>query len=366
MVRQPVSLLPKSMVLVALLQTALCIGACGTTSSNNSSDQSRLSPRGASGQASQKMNEPPSVETGSVEPVKKSTYTIDPLVMGKAKPLFEAIVKNDEKKAKLAYGRAVRALPEIVQIAVDLRLKNYDHAGGILTKTPLSEDEKTFWGEVISKKPKSLETAICKALMIHPNFPSGGQKAPDEEAEWLKYYTEVVANVTPEAVPKERSDLTKSLDRVICTDRECGPIPENLQEELLTDKFFDDLHNMRRRDTRFYKANYKSPLKLWQYRPLVSDIALFKFYKALKNTTIEKQNHFLRRFRGIARDMRSETILSRSIGAIILGDEKDRALAKRFGNFLTTNSLITALTRIEGEIATCEVPESAPPPQPSN
>ncbi len=323
-------------------------------------------------QSNQKVNEPPTVETPlPVESNKKSSYVIDPVAAEKSKPLLEAIVKNDEKKAKLSYGRAVRVLPEIVQLAVDLRLKNYDHGNTVLPKTPLTDSQKTFWNGIIQKKPRNLEKAVCEALTADPSFPVAGEKVPDEESEWLKYFDEVATKiVNPDNVPRERSDLTMSVDRVICTERECGPINDNLRDEILTDKFFDNLHNMRRRDTRFYKANYKSPLKIWQYRPYISDMALFKFYKALKNTPCEKQSHFIRRFKGIARDMRGETILSRSIAAIILGDEKDQAFARRLGSFLVSNSLISAVTRIEGELATCQVPLSpVPAPQsatPSN
>jgi hypothetical protein len=316
-------------------------------------------------QPNQKVNEPPTVETvPPAESAKKSSYVIDPVAAEKSKPLLEDIVRNDEKKAKQAYGRAVRVLPEIVQLAVDLRLKNYDHASTALPKTPLMDDQKSFWGGIIQKRPKNLEKAVCEALVANPAFPMAGAKVPDEEAEWLKYFDEVATKiVNPEGTPKEKSELTMSVERVICTDRECGPINDNLRDEILTDKFFDNLHNMRRRDTRFYKANYKSPLKIWQYRPYISDMALFKFYKALKNTPYEKQSHFIRRFKGIARDMRAETILSRSIAAIILGDEKDMALARRLGSFLVSNSLISAVTRIEGELATCMVPAAPAPKQ---
>jgi len=317
------------------------------------------------GPTNQKVNEPPTIENTQGEPPKKSTYVIDSVAAEKSKALFEAIVKNDEKKAKLAYGRAVRVLPDIVQLAVDLRLKNYDHGATVLEKTPLTNDQKAFWNGIILKKPRNLEKAVCEALGANSAFPVAGEKVPDEEAEWLKHFDDVATQiVNPNNTPKERSELTMSIDRVICTDRECGPINDNLRDEILTDKFFDNLHNMRRRDTRFYKANYKSPLKIWQYVPYVSDMALFKFYKAVKNTSYEKQNHFIRRFKGIARDMRSETILSRSIAAIILGDEQDLALSKRLGNFLTTNSLISAVTRIEGELASCQAPgaSSSQPP----
>jgi len=308
-------------------------------------------------QPDQKFNEPPATESRQIEPAKKSTYVLDSGVARKAKPLFEAVVQDDEKKAKLAYGRAVRVLPEIVQLAVDLRLKNYDHASMVLPKTPLTEDQKTFWSEIILKKPKKLERAVCEALVKNQDFPAPGEKSSEEEGECIKYFEDVAKEVVNHSdAPRERSELTMSIDRVICTDRECGPILENLRDEILNDKFFDKLHNMRRRDTRFYKGNFMSPQKLWEYRPYVSDIALFKFYKALKNTPYEKQNHFIRRFKGIARDMRSETILSRSIAGIILGDEKDLALAKRLGNFLNLNPLISAVTRIEGVLATCQVP----------
>jgi hypothetical protein len=273
----------------------------------------------------------------------------------KSKPLFEAIIRNDDKKAKMAYGRAVHVLPEAVQFAVDLRFKNYEHASQILPKLNMTDSQKTFWEGILKQKPPHLAKTLCENLKTS-SFPEMGLKASEEEMAWLRYYDEVSGHlINSENGSKELSPINKDLSRVSCNERECLPLNDDLRDELLRDSFFDEIHNKRRRDTRFYAANIKSPLKLGQYSPYVLDMSLLKFYKALKATTIEKQMHFLRRFKGIARDMRNDTILSRSIADIILGDDQDLATAKRLGVFLTSQPLIASLTRIEGELPSCGV-----------
>jgi hypothetical protein len=300
-------------------------------------------------------NEPP-IEPSATEVTKTLSYSIEPAVKAKAKVLFEAVIRNDDKKAKFSYGRTVRTLPEIVQLAMDLRFKNYDHASSILAKTPLSDEQKDFWGKILAKKPEKLNLAICQELTTSENFPSLGSKAPDEEVVWLKFFDDVAKDlISSEGASHEVSELNKKFATVNCNDKDCMPIADDLRDDLLSDKFFDDIHNMRRRDSHFFAANFKSPLKLGQYHPLVSDMGLLKFYKALKATPSIKQMHFLRRFKSIARDMRPDTILSRSIGDIILGDDQDLITAKRFGTFLTSNSLISAVTRIENQIPSCQI-----------
>lgn len=331
-----------------LLSLLILSTSCATTPTSAQSQGASATPR---------PNEPPSTETPNTyaSPVTPNMI-IDIGLREKARPLFEAVIKNDDKKAKLAYGRAVRALPELVQLALDLRFKNYEHALTILPKTPLSEDQKDFWGKIIAQKPKKLSQALCQELIARVNFPAPGSKAPEEEVVWLKYFDDVAREViNPEASNKEPSELNKELLKITCTEKDCGPIPDGIRDELLTDKFFDQIHNMRRRDTLFYANNFRSPLKLGQYRPWVADMGLLKFYKALKGTLYTKQMHFLRRFKGIARDMRADTILSRSIADIIMGDDQDLVMAKRLGTFLTSNSLISAITRIENEIPSCQI-----------
>jgi hypothetical protein len=288
---------------------------------------------------------------------KKSTLVLDPAATAKSKPLFEAVIKNDDKKAKLAYGRAVRALPEIVQLAIDLRFKNYDHAATILAKTPLSQEQKDFWQKIIDKKPKKLGVAVCSALVENPNFPPSSDKISAEEESWFSNFESVVQSVLAEDnVPKVKSSISETLDKIPnCNGALCTPLTEDIEGQVLTDEFFDNLHNMKRRDTHFWQGNYKSLQKVGEYSPYVTDNELYKFYRTLKASPTPKQDHFLRRFKGIARDMRAETILSRSIADIVLEDQDDKVLAYRLGTFLRNNALISAITRIEGEVPACQL-----------
>src|SRR5262249_14196536 len=68
------------------------------------------------------------------------------------RPLFE----NDEKKAKVAYGRNHRYLPEDIQFAMDLHFSNFDHALEILPRTIKSQIERDFWEKVVKSRSHDL------------------------------------------------------------------------------------------------------------------------------------------------------------------------------------------------------------------
>src|SRR5689334_21784935 len=89
---------------------------------------------------------------------------LDEKAKSKVNDAFTAVLNNDDKKAKLAYGRGYKFMPELVQFAFDLRFKNFDHALELLPKLDYTSEEKEMWKRILSSKPKSIHKAICDEL----------------------------------------------------------------------------------------------------------------------------------------------------------------------------------------------------------
>src|SRR5262249_1709155 len=122
-----------------------------------------------------------------------------------------------------------------------------------------------------------------------------------------------------------------------------GPLSSELQASLFIEKFFDKVRNGQRRDTSFFKANYKNVIKMARYKRYVGLSRLLKLYRGLTATEFKAQNHFLRRIYGIARDIRVEQTISRSVGDQILNDKDDLAFVRRI-NWLVYGDPLVSLT----------------------
>jgi hypothetical protein len=284
---------------------------------------------------------------------------LDPNVIDKANSVFEPVLLNDDKKAKMAYGRNHRFLPELLQLAFDLRFKNYEHALEVLPKTPLSEQRKNFWQGVISKKPLKLGKEVCAALAASESYPVASQSdTSSDEVAWIREVDQLLDKVSAgQKAPAPKSDeLDKILGDLKCQEGDCAPIPQDLRPKILTDEFFDKLHNWKRRDTRFMESLYKNLVQWKLYKPYVNTKNIFRLWKSLKASDDDtRQAHFLHRFVSIGRDMRSESGLDRLIGDKILDDQNDLKFARRINRFNDDNALLTVVTTIDHELAGCNL-----------
>jgi hypothetical protein len=280
----------------------------------------------------------------------------------KVRTTFAAILTNDDKKAKLAYGRNYRFMPDFIQFAVDLRFKNYDHALQILEKLQITPEEKEFWSKILKAKPARLVPPICEALKSSESLSFSESK---EQVKWNQEIEELVQTLIPEkakSAPPAELDIT--LDQLQCKHTgatpQCEPLTPELQQKLLTDAFFDKLHNMQVRDTHFVKWNYKNYIKVREYRRYVSLSSLHKFFHTIQSTQSDKQIKFLKRFRGIGRDLRPENIVSRVFGDLVVGDEKDTILAEHIESFVQSYPILNLAMGLEFELANCGLPADMP------
>jgi len=126
----------------------------------------------------------------SPEGTAKSTVNIEPATLEKFNSILNPFLAGDEKKAKKAYARSYRVLPEFVQFAFDLRFKNYDHALTVLPKTPWEENEKTFWAKILHGQPASLPKVICNGEKVSPLFPQKVEPTAEEKLGTIKFLRE--------------------------------------------------------------------------------------------------------------------------------------------------------------------------------
>ena len=315
------------------------------------------------------QSQPPQIKVEASSGSQNNSQSIDSKVAAKVGGLFQALVQNDDKRAKLSYGRASRSLPDLVQFAVDLKFHNFQHAKTALAGSTMSPEQKEFWGKVLDKKPTRLSKVICeefKEASKDSGTGSGDSSTANTEAgnldsAWASFYQRTVSDLASKDGGKS-SPAEKTLEQVQC-EKEVCTLPQDSSETLLVDSFFDNLHNLKRRDTRNVQANYKNAVKLVgiEKDANVTRESLSHFFSALKAATDNpKQTHFLRRFTGIGRDMRIEDLANRQLGDAFLGDEDDQKMTGTLQKFVSQNKLISAVNRLDYELADCALPPPAP------
>ena len=276
--------------------------------------------------------------------------------------VFTPILTNDDKKAKLQYGRNYRYLPEVVQFALDLRFKNFEHALLVLSQSGKSYGEVEFWKKIILAKPQKLSATVCEALTADRGLFKEPLAITSEEAEWFEKVIEVRKKFVKEAEAKqtgELSNLEKQLAELPCewdgekSPKSCESLSVEQQKIFLDDKFYDNLHNMQRRDTRFVQATYKNFVKLAAYKRYVTVSHLLGLYKAVEATEVKRKEHYLKRLGGIGRDIRTENLVAREVGNEMLADKKDAEFLARIKNLMDANPLLGITTGLGAELAGC-------------
>ncbi|MDZ4676623.1 MAG: hypothetical protein SGI74_03855 [Oligoflexia bacterium] len=300
----------------------------------------------------------------------KKIKPVESTLAQKVNQTFKSILTNDDKKAKLAYGRNYRHMPDFIQFAVDLRFKNYDHAIILLEKLEITPPEKEFWLKILNTKPARLVSPICEALKADTslNFTES-----QEQVRWNNETDKLIESlISAQAKNAEPSELDKIIEQINCKHvgeaLSCEPIEPALREKLLNDVFFDKIHNLQVRDTNFIKWNNKNYIKITEYQRHVTIDSLHKFFHAIQATPYDRQVKFLKRYRGIGRDLRSENIVGRIFGDLVLGDEKDMVLAEHIQSFLQAYPILNLTLGLEFELATCGLPTEIPafkPPKPN-
>lgn len=297
-------------------------------------------------------------------PAKSSSLDKD--LVKKVEGTFTPTLANDDKKAKQSYGRTYRVMPEFMQFAFDMRFKNYDHALGILPKILWTDGERAFWENIVKKRPGQLAKAICENVGPDSPFSKYMEPSKDEQA-WVESLNQLVTEMLPQDASKNIPQTNQSLDQEIaklnCSKKvaadlnPCDPVPADLQPSLFTEDFFDRLHNMQRRDTRFVKENYRHPFKMVKYKRYVKVSNIVKLYNALKATEFAKQNHFLRRIKGVARDVRGESTVDRVMADIVLEDKKDMLIARQLQYLVQRNPTLSFLNHLNYGLALCKLSE---------
>jgi hypothetical protein len=297
--------------------------------------------------------------------IDKKKNSLDSKTVDKVDAVFAAVFGNDDKKAKLAYGRGYRFMPEFMQFALDLRFRNYEHALTLLPEVSESKEEIEFWNRIIGAKPAKLAGAICEDLKKHPEFPSQPLETETDESVWAAHLIDLGVKLAEAQKPLDRSPtkLDQVLEKLTCQQNDtfpptwqCEPMTPEVRAEVTNHSFFDNLHNMQRRDIRFVKANYRHHIKLLQYRRYINPVNLYKFHFAIEATNWEGYNSFSRRYKGFARDMRTEDLIGRVMGDLMLDDKKDMAIARRLHSIVYSNPVLALATRIEWDLVNCELP----------
>jgi hypothetical protein len=281
----------------------------------------------------------------------KSGQPLDPAVVEKVKTTFDAVFNNDDKKAKLLYGRNYKFMPEVVQFALDIRFKNFEHALTVLPNAGESQGETAFWQSIVNEKPTKFAAAVCKKVLAQTDFPTADLSPTQVEVDWNNQLK--VEDTTSE---KTLSELNKGLSVLVCGPDDkasCEPLNEVDQKTFFSESYFDKVHNFQRRDTAFVNANYRNAAKITSYKRYITVENIFKIFRAMNATEHSRKDHFLRRIKGIGRDIRIESISARLVGDEILDDTKDLQVAARLRSLINANPILTKAINLDYELASC-------------
>lgn len=136
---------------------------------------------------------------------------------------------------------------------------------------------------------------------------------------------------------------------------------DDQEKVIFTDDFFDRLRNSQRRDTRALAESYKNVLRLMAYRKNISRVKVLDLYKNLMISQSPLRDKYVRRIRGLAKDIRGENITARMIGSEIVGDGKDLAFVQRLLAVVKSDLQMALVTRLDYELAKCNLPPEIPP-----
>jgi len=82
---------------------------------------------------------------------------------------------------------------------------------------------------------------------------------------------------------------------------------------------------------------------------------ILKLFRAVEDTDFPKQNHFIRRLKGVARDMRASSAWKRTIGDVILDDKPDLGFAHSLTYFIQKYAIIDFLNGLDIELTPCNL-----------
>src|SRR5262249_18344229 len=147
----------------------------------------------------------------------------------------------------------------------------------LLPQLGKSQEEVDFWTRVLKKKPKRLGNGICEDLKTQEQFPAHLIDPSSESKAWAHE----IENFAWSLVGKEKAqaahkpcEVDKALSLVSCNNgpgkNACAPLTEGQQTQLLTDSFFDNLHNMQRRDSKMLARYHANVIELMSYPKYVS------------------------------------------------------------------------------------------------
>ncbi len=280
---------------------------------------------------------------------------------------FTPLFRHDEKKAKMAFGRYYRTMPDTIQFALDLRFKNFEHAIGILPQIKWSVPITLLWKNALAK-PNRVIKALCDELKEQSNFPADDLKPSPEALAWTKELSAIKIqadsdfkrnNTRPSKLEEQLADFTCETSSPDYRLWKCIPLNEDQINNLFKDNFFNRLHNMQRRDIRTLKEIFRNPVKVSEYKRYISVETIYKFYLAVKATDHQKQSKYLKRFRTVALDMRKENFLGRYLGDLILEDQEDVTVVERLQRFSILFPLISLVIQFDYELAECALPQNS-------
>lgn len=311
-----------------------------------SSPQAVYVPPGMSAQKEKEVSEP------------NSLTQLDEKSRGKVDDAFRAIIMNDDKKAKLAYGRSYKFMPEFIQFAFDLRFRNFEHAMELLPKLPYENEERAFWQKIVAKKPISFSKAICEDFK-NAKFKVPALETLPEEMAWSQEYyavmNELLRKEQSKMKPHGVTPLNAILGKVKFRDGHLKPLalePED-QKAIYSDEFFDKLRNAQRRDTKYWLDNHKNVLKAWVYQRAYLPLYVYDLYASMTITEHPRKNHFLRRLKGIIKDMRFESLIARSRGNHVIDDKEDAAKLTVVSKFMNRHPFVSVLLYFEPQLSSC-------------
>lgn len=306
----------------------------------------------------------PKPRTTTRKPRKKQIETFN-LVLT---PLLK---KNNVKKTKKLYGRHHRNLDDNVQFALDIRFGNYDHALKILDDQDFDSEEEDFWERILKAKPKNVSKAVCEELASQQKFPEAevdlGQL---RESKWKKVLDDLIWNL---ASPKRREkqdprvkSFVEKLNTLECQDKNspetgfCPPLTAEQQEVFLKQEFMDPIRNAQRRSSRIFEAYRKKPVKLIEDPNDYNRFLLVKLDWSIRGTDSKYRNRYLKRLRGIAKDMRKDSVYHRQIGSMILRDYNDVRFMNRVRWLLSSRPVLAVVNGLNLSLPSCKLPSVGP------
>ncbi|MCC6277029.1 MAG: hypothetical protein IT289_03825 [Oligoflexia bacterium] len=296
----------------------------------------------------------------TIEELKDRSRKLDSKTVERIHQIYTHVFTNNDKKAKLAYGRHHKHIPHRFQFALDLRFKNYDHAEQILKESFETQSERDFFETLVKARGVRVVPPLCEQLLTKDfQMPEADKNAQA----WAAELELVVRSLlSTRAVKSAPSELDKTLDQLECDDENwsieggtCSALTGESKKKLMGEAFFDKFRNLHRRDVRFVREAYRDYVKVREYNRYVSVNNMLRFYRAIQATSDDQylQSKYIRRFKGAGRDMRPENLVSRLIGGVIIEDAKDVARTTRLLRFVQAYPELNVSLGLEFELASC-------------